>query len=254
MLKTSLKRFGLWPVIVGVTLISIAVSLVIAALVHVLVLGEPMPPVAWALCIVCPLVLAPTMSVASFSLLLQLDRAHDKLRISNDTDYLTGVHNRRYFMDSLRREVSRGGAPFSVALIDVDNFKAVNDQHGHLAGDEVLRALARRCGAMLRERDTFARFGGEEFAVLLPHTDMADALGWLERLRAEVAALQVELAGERLSITVTVTVSIGVVSAGPGTWLAEPEVDAVLRIADEALYRAKREGKNRVALHGQLAA
>ncbi len=250
MLRKSLKRFGLWPVIVGVTLISIALSLAIAAAVHLFVLGIAMPPAAWALSILCPLLLAPTMSIASFSLLLQVDRAHEKLRISNETDFLTGAHNRRYFMDRLLEEAARGGAPFSLALLDVDNFKAVNDQHGHMAGDEVLRALARRCMSRLRAGDTFARFGGEEFAVLLPQTDVEAALLWLERLRAEVAQLCVELPGASLSVTV----SIGVASAGSTAWLDAPGVDNVLRIADEALYRAKREGKNRIALHAPRAA
>jgi diguanylate cyclase (GGDEF)-like protein len=247
MIKSSLRRFGLWPVVVAVTVISVLASLAIAGAVHLLILHEPMPPAAWLLSIGCPLVIAPVMSAGSFALLLKLDLAHERLRLISDTDYLTGVYNRRYFMDRLRDEAernARGGPAFSVALIDVDNFKAVNDRHGHLAGDEVLCALAQACGKKVRSIDTFARFGGEEFAVLLPQTEPPQAAQWLDRLREAVAELRVELATGTLSITV----SIGVASPEAAAVQPAVQINATLRMADEALYRAKREGKNRVAL------
>jgi diguanylate cyclase (GGDEF)-like protein len=246
MINTCLKRFGLWPVVAAVTLISVLASLLISALVHYFVLGIAMPPAAWALTIGCPLLLAPTMSVGTFRLLLKLDHAHEQLRVISDTDYLTGAYNRRYFMERLHDEVercARHGLPFSLALIDIDDFKAVNDGHGHSAGDEVLRQLALTCMSEARSIDTFARFGGEEFAMLLPQTGLSEALRWLDRLRDRVAQLRVELPDASLGVTV----SIGV--ASPAQLLHAPaaEINAVLRIADEALYRAKREGKNRVA-------
>jgi diguanylate cyclase (GGDEF)-like protein len=247
MLKSCLRRFGLWPVIAGVTAISIVVSIAITAFVHLALLGIAMPPAAWALSIVCPLVLGPTMSIGSFTLLIQLDQAHEQMRLISHTDHLTGAYNRRHFMERLLDEVEksvRSGAPFSVALIDVDNFKAVNDVHGHLAGDEVLRALVKACMSQVRANDTFARFGGEEFAVLLPGTDVSQAMQWLERLREHVAQLRVELPEATLSITV----SIGLASPRLAQPVAAAHINAALRLADEALYRAKREGKNRVAL------
>jgi diguanylate cyclase (GGDEF)-like protein len=245
MIKACLKRFGLWPVMVGVTIVSIIASVAITVFAH-RVSGEPMLPLAWAICVVCPLVLAPTMSFGSFSLLIKLDHAHEQLRLISDIDDLTGAHNRRYFMERLRAEVersARSGFTFSLALIDIDNFKSVNDQHGHLAGDEVLRRLAQTCMAQVRSTDTFARFGGEEFAVLLPQTDTAHALQWLERLRQHVAQLRVEVPGASLGATV----SIGLATTGKPTQMPAAEINAVLRVADEALYRAKRAGKNRVA-------
>jgi diguanylate cyclase (GGDEF)-like protein len=246
LLKGGLRRFGVWPVVGMATLISVLVSLAITAFVHIVVLGEPMPTTAWILSIGCPLILAPTMSTGSFALLLKLDQAHEKLRLVSDIDYLTGAYNRRFFMDRLRDESerhSRGGPAFSVALIDVDNFKAVNDRHGHLAGDEVLCALAQACRSNMRSIDTFARFGGEEFAVLLPQTNAGQAVQWLERLRQAVADLRVEMPGGGLCVTV----SIGVASPQATAIHPAMQMDAALRMADEALYRAKRDGKNRVA-------
>jgi len=253
MFTRALRRFGLWPVVAAVTVVSIALSLVISGFVHAVVLGIEMPLAAWLITIGCPLVIAPLMSTHSFSLLLQLDRAHEQMRVLSITDPLTGAANRRYFMERLMAEVEcslRDGAPFSVALIDIDNFKAVNDQHGHLAGDEVLCRLAQACMAQVRLRDTFARFGGEEFAVLLPNTSAEQALQWLERLRQQVAALRVELP----STHVHVTVSIGLASPDTLATPAGAHINMALRLADEALYRAKREGKNRVALPTPIAA
>ena len=247
MLTKCLRRFGLWTVIGFVTLVSIALSLSISAVIHVAVLGIPMPLAAWIITIGCPLLIAPTMSFHSFGLLLKLDRAREELHLMSITDPLTGASNRRHFMERLVGEAERSlrdGTPLSVAMIDIDNFKSVNDQHGHLAGDEVLRRLARACMAQMRAGDTFARFGGEEFAVLLAATPIDQALHWLDRLREQVAQLRVELPGGSLAVTV----SIGLASPAVVSVHPHAQIDAALRLADEALYRAKREGKNRVAL------
>lgn len=246
MLTAWLRRWGLWPVVAAVTLASMAISLAIVVIVH-LALGIQLTAVPVSLSLLCPLILAPTASAHSFGLLLRLDTAHQQLSRLSNTDDLTGAYNRRHFMACLRAEAeraTRGGPPYCVALIDVDDFKGVNDRHGHLAGDEVLRTLAQACMAQMRSTDVFARFGGEEFAVLLTMTDLAHAGPWLERLREHVAALRLQEFGDR----VAVTVSIGVAAAGDDSAdrSAAAQVESALRRADEALYRAKREGKNRV--------
>lgn len=247
MLKRCLQRFGLCPMIALVTLISIVASVLITAGVHAFVLGAPLPGSALFLSILCPALIAPVMGGFTLRLVHELDAAHEQLRLITNLDPLTGVCNRRRFMERLREEMElsrRDGARYSVAFIDVDNFKAINDRHGHLSGDEVLRRLAACCAGAMRQTDLFARIGGEEFAVLLPRTRQEDALSLLERLRARVAGLQVELPEAVLNVTV----SIGL--ASPGAWT--PEINGVLREADEALYAAKREGKNRVVVRPAL--
>jgi diguanylate cyclase len=161
----------------------------------------------------------------------RLEDALERIREIATRDELTGTYNRRFLMESLARELARAGRSgggFSVCLIDVDHFKAVNDTLGHAAGDGVLKQVAEIAGRGLRAIDVFGRFGGEEFLLLLPDTDRAGARVVAERIRAAVAA------------ETRVTVTIGVAQhAGDGA-------AAVLARADQALYRGKAAGRNTV--------
>ena len=157
-------------------------------------------------------------------------------------DALTSVCNRRHFDTVLAAEwarFQRYGRPLSLLLVDVDNFKAVNDRFGHAAGDVVLQRIAQHCRAARRESDLVARVGGEEFAILLPETDESSAAELANRLRSQIAATLHNLMGEETQVTV----SIGV--AGATLSMATHEV--LLKRADDALYTAKRAGRNRVA-------
>lgn len=155
-------------------------------------------------------------------------------------DELTGIFNRRYMIDALKREMLRAqriDEPFCVALVDIDHFKQINDSVGHLGGDNVLIAVTREITAQLRSTDQFGRHGGEEFLVLLSSTSLNDALCAAERIRACVDAARL-MEGD---IAVPVTVSIGVAEYNDGA-----TVESLLADADRALYRAKRNGRNRV--------
>jgi two-component system cell cycle response regulator len=159
------------------------------------------------------------------------------------TDGLTQMHNRRHFQMRLAEEFRRAQRydnPLALILADLDHFKAVNDTSGHVQGDVVLRKVAACFQACIRDTDTAARWGGEEFAVVLPQTHLAGALTVAERIRRDVAALKLG-AGE-LGV---VTASLGV-SSYPAAHVHT--TDELVRSADEALYRAKREGRNRVCL------
>ncbi|WP_189067500.1 GGDEF domain-containing response regulator [Deinococcus radiotolerans] len=159
------------------------------------------------------------------------------------TDELTGLMNRRAWLarlDEVLHLGTRHGHPTSVVLIDVDHFKRVNDTHGHLAGDAVLRELGALLKDQIRLTDVAARYGGEELAILLPHTDAAGAYRLADRLRQALMDLRVPWGTD----PITVTASMGVTTA-PGQD-ATPSPYDMLASADKALYRAKSQGRNRV--------
>jgi two-component system cell cycle response regulator len=175
------------------------------------------------------------------------DRLRDSVQMTMEmaiTDGLTGLHNRRYLERHLSTLVGQAvarGRPLSVMVLDIDHFKAINDTHGHAAGDEVLREFSRRVRKAVRGIDLACRLGGEEFVLAMPDTDAALAFLVGERIRQKIAGEPFVL-GDGKSEAV-VTVSIGVSS------LTSPQdtPQALLKRADEALYKAKREGRNRVA-------
>lgn len=162
-------------------------------------------------------------------------------------DGLTGLFMRRYFDARIEEEIERSKryqTPFSVLMMDVDDFKKLNDEHGHLIGDRVLRAIANTVKAQLRGVDTAARYGGEEIAVILPRSDMVAAYNVGERIRAAIAELRVTTDSEPPK-ALACTASFGV-AAYPESKAADGE--DLIRRADRALYRAKKTGKNRVEL------
>lgn len=169
------------------------------------------------------------------------DAEHQKLA---RLDMLTGVPNRRALMDGLERmfaQAVREHQPLALLMVDIDRFKRVNDTHGHLAGDAVLAAVAACLGQGLRTQDALGRYGGEEFLVVLPGTDAAGAARLAEHLRQQVEKMAVPWAGQ----AVRVTISIGVHAQVPS---GAARVDAMIDTADQAMYTAKRSGRNRVAI------
>ena len=168
----------------------------------------------------------------------RLTRTEDEA-LRATTDKLTGLRNRRYFDEQFAREsarVFRTGSTLALVVGDVDHFKRVNDGHGHDAGDAVLRAMANRFAQAVRDVDIAARFGGEEFVVLLPDTDLEGAMVMAERLRRSIEAYPVMAGG----IEIPVTMSFGV-AAFPRS---SPTREGIFAAADRALYRAKAEGRN----------
>jgi diguanylate cyclase (GGDEF)-like protein len=170
----------------------------------------------------------------------RLRDAQRRLEEQSVTDALTGLKNRRFFDERLHEEFRRAqryGDTLSLIMIDLDHFKAVNDEHGHAAGDAVLRDLAECAVRMLRQQDLFARFGGEEFVVLVPETDAEGACIVAERLRKVTKGRIVQVGDRRIAYDF---------SAGVATLRAEDAgVDATIKRADEALYAAKRGGRGR---------
>ena len=163
---------------------------------------------------------------------------------ASNRDGLTGIYNRRYLEELLNKEFSRAqrySSMMALIMLDIDHFKRVNDVHGHLAGDEVLRHTATRLRECLRDIDTFARYGGEEFVVVLPETPVEGALVVAERLCHAMASSPVTIGDLELPVTISLGVSLWV----PGI----PRYEELIRRADTALYQSKAGGRNRVTLY-----
>lgn len=177
----------------------------------------------------------------------ELLQSNRRLSFLATHDPLSGLLNRRHFLDLAEIEIARSlqsGRPFALFLADVDHFKRVNDTHGHLVGDAVIKALAGRFSETLRATDVLARYGGEELIALLPETDDQAALILAERLRRAIESRPV--AHEQVAVQVTVSIGIAY-STG------DEKIDAVVERADKALYTAKNEGRNRIVVGGHAA-
>jgi diguanylate cyclase (GGDEF)-like protein len=175
---------------------------------------------------------------------VRIKRLQDELRIRNEeldrlsrVDGLTGLYNRRHIDEQLQNEIAtaeRHNQPLAVLLLDIDHFKQVNDVEGHPAGDQVLRLFASRLTAVTRAGDVVGRWGGEEFIVIAPHTDLDGAFGLGERIRAAIADEAMDLGDHSISVTVSIGCGIGI------------EGGNLVGRADAALYRSKDDGRNRV--------
>jgi diguanylate cyclase (GGDEF)-like protein len=176
---------------------------------------------------------------------MEIESLQSALRRAARFDALTGLLNRGAFLEEFSREearAERGGPPFSLAVLDLDHFKSVNDRHGHPAGDRVLAAFAEILRETIRPYDSAGRYGGEEFALLMPQTDKATAAAIVGRVRQALEARGVVVEGRRIGVTV----SAGIASHGVdgGDW------ETLLSAADTALYDAKNAGRNRVVAAG----
>ncbi|RVU37909.1 diguanylate cyclase [Hwanghaeella grinnelliae] len=173
----------------------------------------------------------------------ELQKTVERLHVMATIDSLTGACNRRHFLDRLETEVARAqrfNEPLSIAMLDADHFKSINDTYGHAVGDDVLRALTRACVEMLRRHDIVGRLGGEEFAICMPETTMDKAQIVCDRLRQNIAGLNVKSHDNEVKFTV----SMGVTQYSRGG----DSTESFMSRADAALYQAKNQGRNQVIL------
>lgn len=173
---------------------------------------------------------------------LRIQELQEELRLLASIDPMTRLYNRRYFTtmaEKILKLARREQNPLSLAILDIDRFKQINDTYGHLTGDRVITALSEKLMSRYRESDLLCRFGGEEFVILMPNTELDIATLLAERTRKEIEKLQVPYNGGVISMTV----SIGVSQVDLEN---EETLDPVLKRADDALYAAKNQGRNRV--------
>ena len=187
--------------------------------------------------------LLPSVLPRAVRYVLDRHRLESELQRMAHIDPLTGLNNRRYLMKQLDAAVGaarRHGHPLTVCVCDIDRFKTVNDEHGHLAGDEVLRAFAGIVSGQLRREDQVARFGGDEFCLMFPHITADEAAQAIERIRLALERMQVRLPdGSSLSVTAT----FGIASLTE----AHAGGQALFEDADQALYEGKQHGRNRLS-------
>ncbi len=239
-MRRLIRRYGTVGISLAVTLISVAGAIGLAAILDVILKGRIQRfdlPIAGAIAAL----LSPLITIHFIRLGHQLDRAEEEMRRLASIDSLTQAYTRGHFLELAEKEVLRArryGHPLALLLLDIDHFKSVNDSNGHSAGDRVLRAAVDLFQRQIRRSDLLGRYGGEEFLILLPETDVAGAGVVAERIRAALRKAPVNVG----TLAVEMTVSIGLTGLRPEM----QDVDALLAHTDAALYRAKDAGRDRV--------
>lgn len=191
-----------------------------------------------------------SMIVSTLTLALRNSEIHREVQELATIDSLTGIYNKRYFCETLAKEFKctmRYQSPVSLVMIDLDNFKSINDQYGHQAGDTVLREIAAMIGKSLREIDVPARYGGDEIAVILPETAIEQAFFVAKRIKRLIEERPIEFKGKHINATA----SFGI-SSCPNSVIKT--VDDMIAVADSALYDAKRYGRNRIEMSENIFA
>jgi two-component system cell cycle response regulator len=177
-----------------------------------------------------------------FRMQTEIKQAMEKMAELSTKDELTGLYNRRYFMESAEREAAgsaRYGQDLSLLMLDLDFFKQINDSHGHPAGDRALKQTARLLKESIRQYDIACRYGGEEFAVIMPNTHLSDARTFCERLRKKIEGMTIRYESNEIRFTV----SIGVAQFSAEV---DNSIGDLIKRADDGLYTAKKQGRNRV--------
>jgi diguanylate cyclase (GGDEF)-like protein len=238
MIRIFLRRFGTIRVMLAFTLVSVLTSVLITMLINRLISGNPLEG-GLLVAILIPAGITPMLSYHNLKLVEQLDKAEEQLQILSITDDLTQVYNRRYFMEVGTREFEKARRYqqcFAIAIMDLDNFKEINDNYGHLAGNHVLAEFCRECRLQIRSSDTMARYGGDEFIFLLPHRDISNVMEAAERIQNVLISTPVVYENN----TFQLKASIGLSLFKPG----DTNLDEMLRRADKALYAVKHRGGN----------
>ncbi|MBI1793611.1 MAG: diguanylate cyclase [Chloroflexi bacterium] len=238
-IRPLLRRFGVIKTTIVVTVMAVVLSVAVTASVNFALNGS-FSGTAFLLSVITPVLIAPLFEYRSLFLLDQLDKTEQQLRILSITDDLTGAYNRRHFFELANNEITRierYAGICSIAILDFDNFKMVNDTYGHIAGDQALQQVSKACMENIRENDVFARYGGDEFVFLFPQTDETRARECLDRVMSKISEITI-----RADVEIHPKVSIGLYMFSPKV----NTLDNILQNADLALYKAKQTGGNRV--------
>ncbi len=243
-LRRLIIRLGKAGTVAAITAVSAGFSLVVTMLLMT-ALGQPLDFMSLLISVLVPLAVASTVSWGVVDVLFRVHHLEEEIRRVATYDMVTGVMTRHAFYSAAgtaHRIATRNRTALSVITIDIDDFKRINDSHGHAAGDSVLRSFGGTLKECARKSDIVGRIGGEEFAILLPDTGIDGAMHLAGKIRAAALNAAVEACGRSIGFTV----SIG---AAEISHADETPLDVLIRHSDQALYAAKRGGKNIVMAH-----
>ena len=243
-----LAKLGRFNTVAMITIIAVAASVLVTTSAVLILNGyygfSIRLNVALALVIGVTLVVAPLINWVLVGIMLRIYRLEKEMRDLASYDTLTGLLSRHAFLENANRAISlanRHGTAFAVLIIDIDHLKSINDQHGHPAGDAVLKLLAEVVNSVARRSDIVGRLGGEEFAMLLPSTNTDEAREFCERLHEAIGKAVLNYQNS----VIRYTVSIGLTASSTGSL---DSIENLLAHADLALYQAKRDGRNQTAV------
>jgi len=232
-----------WLIVLIISLVSIILSLIITYFV-LIISGEPMYSIVFINAAIVPSIIAPITTWSISGLMIKVQKLEETHRYLATYDDLTGLMSRRAFINEGEKLLSvceHKNQPFSLAYLDLDKFKSINDVYGHSGGDQVLIAVSTIMKNEMRDSDIIGRLGGEEFAILLPNTSLQDAQNILERIRVKTQSCIIHY----LDKSINVTISAGL--AGIEKTANNP-FDSLVKRADDALYHSKNSGRNKITL------
>lgn len=239
-MRQFIVNLGLLQTVLLITLFSLLMSLLVTTLVTYALPFDMDLQVLYSIATIVPLIVAPVVSTIIVKSFLQLHYLEKQIHNYAYEDALSGLLNRRAWFDRAETYYAlakRQQSPFAILMLDFDYFKAINDQYGHAAGDKVIMTFGEICRTMTRKSDICSRFGGEEFALLLPDTTPEHARQFAERLHEKIRKTRIPYEGK----TIQFTISIGIDFFDP---VNKRKVELMLSRADKALYHAKQNGKN----------
>jgi len=236
MLRKSLLKYGAIKLTIAFTVFTMVVSVVITILVNLLFTNEWVGFSGLFISILVPALITPTFASVQLTLMSQLYEAEEKLQKQAITDDLTQTYNRRYFIELAEKildRVQKEGGKFSIIILDMDNFKQINDTYGHLIGDQMLRHFGEICRDFLPDTALLARYGGDEFVFLLRDSDSIEVNKYTETLRQVISQTYLQIGQDKI----TLRASLGSATFNPHI----SDLDTLLAQADEAMYDEKRK-------------